>query len=178
MRWYHPISVIATWFGSGLAPKAPGTVGTLAALPFAYVIQTEFGIEALSLLTVLVFLVGWAVSNVYMVHTGKMDDPKEIVIDEVAGMWFVISSMPLMWLGPTNELILQLYAVSFVLFRLFDIWKPWPVSWADRKIKGGLGVMMDDLLAAIYALLLMGAAGHLLAYVGLVEIDLSGDYVQ
>ena len=74
------------------------------------------------------------------------EDPGAIVIDEVAGQWLVLVAAPLDPLA---------YALAFLLFRIFDIWKPWPVRWADRHVKGGLGIMLDDILAAIYAVALL-----------------------
>jgi len=132
---------IATWFGSGLSPKASGTAGSLAALPFAFVIQYYGGNSALFLASVAIFFVGWWAACQYLKHTGRDDDPKEIVVDEVAGMWLLLCFGTLTW---------QSYAMSFALFRFFDALKPWPISVADRKIKGGFGVMFDDILAALY----------------------------
>jgi phosphatidylglycerophosphatase A len=141
--WY-----IATWFGSGLSPFASGTAGSLAALPFAYLIQVNFGSGALLLAALAIFFLGWWASNQYLRHRGG-EDPGEIVVDEVAGQWLLLSVLPYTWQG---------YLAGFLLFRLFDVIKPWPVSWADRKVKGGLGVMLDDMLAALYP------AGAYMAY--------------
>jgi phosphatidylglycerophosphatase A len=133
--------ILATWFGTGLLPKAPGTWGSLSALPIGYAITTWGGAELLGTLTVLFFIIGVWASNVTSNETG-IADPSEIVIDEVVGQWITLLSIP-----PN----IILYFLAFVLFRLFDIWKPWPISWADEKIKGGFGVMLDDVLAAILA---------------------------
>ncbi|NBX03359.1 MAG: phosphatidylglycerophosphatase A [Alphaproteobacteria bacterium] len=134
--WY-----IATWFGSGQSPKASGTAGSLAALPFAYVIQHFGGNLALLGAAVGIFFVGWWASNRYLAVMGGAQDPSEIVVDEVAGMWLLLAFMPLTW---------QSYVVGFFLFRAFDVVKPWPVSLSDEKIKGGLGVMLDDIWAGLY----------------------------
>lgn len=139
----HPSSLIATWFGSGLSPKAPGTMGTLAALPFAYLIHVYAGNMALLAAAIALFFIGWWASNKYIAQYGG-EDPQAIVVDEAVGMWLVLA---------TTNLILWEYVAAFLLFRVFDIVKPWPVSWADRKIKGGLGVMADDALAGGYAIL-------------------------
>jgi phosphatidylglycerophosphatase A len=141
-----PAFLLATWFGAGLLPKAPGTWGSLAALPFAWIIASLGGPWALGLATVVVSLVGWWAAERVVRQTG-IDDPGLIVIDEVAGQWLVLL------LCPPN---LWLYAAGFALFRLFDITKPWPAGWADRSVGGGLGVMLDDLLAAIYGLAILG----------------------
>ena len=135
---------IATWFGSGLSPFASGTAGSLAALPFAYVIQVMWGNWALFGAAIVIFLIGWWASVEYLKFTGRADDPSEIVVDEVAGQWLILSVMFPTW---------QSYLVGFLLFRTFDVFKPWPVNVADEKIKGGFGVMFDDLLAAFYPIL-------------------------
>lgn len=139
---------IATWFGSGLAPKASGTFGTIAALPFAFIIQYYFRDYGLLIATIIIFSVGWWASNEYMKYYPQKHDPKQIVVDEVAGIWLLLSVLPFSWQG---------YFAGFVLFRFFDVLKPYPISLADRKIKGGFGVMFDDILAAIYSLLIIAA---------------------
>ncbi|HEY1720845.1 MAG TPA: phosphatidylglycerophosphatase A [Magnetospirillaceae bacterium] len=140
-----PAGVFATWFGAGLLPRAPGTWGSLAALPFAWVISYWGGWIALLTATILVFALGvWAAGETVK-QTG-IQDPGSIVIDEVAGQW-----MTLIPVG-TDPLA---FLVGFILFRIADIYKPWPASWADRNIKGGLGVMLDDVMAAGYALIVM-----------------------
>ena len=131
----------ATWFGCGLSPVMSGTVGSLAALPFAYLIQHFGSNKALFLAAAVLFVVGTWASNLYLLHTGRDDDPSEIVVDEVAGQWLLLSALYPSW---------HSYLAGFLLFRAFDIVKPWPVSVADANIKGGFGVMFDDILAAIY----------------------------
>lgn len=144
----HPAMLAATWFGAGLMPRMPGTWGSAAALPFAWVISTAGGWPALALATGLVSLLGWWAAEVY-VRGASVDDPSAVVIDEVAGQWLVLIACP------PDPL---LYALGFLIFRVLDIFKPWPASWADRYVKGGLGVMLDDLLAAVYGVPLMAAA--------------------
>ena len=146
-------SFIATWFGSGNAPIAPGTMGSLAALPVGYVIHSVFGGAVLAVMALVIFILGVWVSEIYMTLNNKLDDPKEIVIDEVAGQWLLLSVMPLNLYG---------YVLGFILFRIFDILKPWPISWVDNNIKGGLGVMFDDILAAFMGLMLFLIIGALL----------------
>ena len=138
--------LIATWFGSGLAPKASGTFGTLAALPFAFVIQYYLGINALFYASIIMFFVGWWASNEYMKFFPEKHDPKQIVVDEVVGVWLLLCVLPFTLKG---------YLIGFALFRFFDVLKPYPISVADRKIKGGFGVMFDDVLAAIYPIILI-----------------------
>ncbi|CCG09546.1 Phosphatidylglycerophosphatase A and related protein [Pararhodospirillum photometricum DSM 122] len=137
----RPIWLLTTWFGAGLSPKAPGTMGSLAALPFAWIITWATGPWGLFIAAVLITLVGIWASERHVQATGEAD-PGRIVIDEVAGQWFTLVPAPL---DPLS------YLVGFGLFRLFDITKPWPVSFFDRKLSGGLGIMLDDVAAAVYA---------------------------
>ena len=95
------------------------------------------------------------------------------MIDEVAGYWFTLVIMPLMYLDPTQDTVLAVMVAAFFAFRLFDILKPWPISVADRCLKGAFGVMLDDMLAAIYAALLLGALGHALSALGWLEVPLN-----
>lgn len=133
--WY-----IATWFGSGLSPFASGTAGSLAALPFAYLIHATLGGYALFIASLVAFFVGCWAAQQFVNHSG-ISDPKPVVIDEVAGQWLLLSALFPTW---------QSYVVGFILFRIFDVIKPWPVCWADEKLEGGLGVMFDDMLAGFY----------------------------
>jgi phosphatidylglycerophosphatase A len=139
--FWHPASLIATWFGAGLVPKVPGTAGSLAALPFAWLIQWAFGPVGLALAALALFVLGWWASTI-IVKGSEEPDPGRIVVDEVAGQWLTLVIAPL---DPV------FYALGFVLFRIADIWKPWPVGAIDRRVKGGIGVMLDDLFAGIYA---------------------------
>ncbi len=146
----HPATLVSTWFGAGLMPKAPGTWGSAAALPFAWGLMSMGGPVVVLAAIVACFMIGWWASSVYVRRTGA-EDPGEVVIDEVAGQWLVLLAAPL---DPLS------YLVAFVLFRLFDIWKPWPVRWADRRVGGGLGIMLDDILAGLYGLGLMILLNH------------------
>lgn len=140
---HHPVALIATWFGAGLIRPAPGTWGSLAAVPFAYLIVHFFGAPMLALAAVTAFIAGaWAATR--YCAAGGTDDAPEIVIDEVAAMWLVLAALPM---SPLNWL------AGFVLFRIYDIWKPWPIRTIERRFKGGFGVMADDMIAAIYAVL-------------------------
>ena len=133
--------ILATGFGSGYLPKAPGTWGSIIALPIAYVIAFWGNAELLASLIIIFFLIGIWASNITSREIG-VSDPPQIVIDEVVGQWFTLLVVP-------PNIIFYLF--GFLLFRLFDIFKPWPISWIDRNIKGGLGIMLDDLFAATYA---------------------------
>ena len=137
--------MLGTWFGVGLLPVMPGTWGSLAALPCAWAIRSIWGVAGLAIAAVIVFAVGcWAAGA--LAKTSGAKDPGAIVIDEVAAQWLVLLPAPL---DPLS------YAAAFSLFRIFDIWKPWPAGLADRRFPGGLGIMLDDLLAAVYAVLVL-----------------------
>ncbi len=135
--------MIATWFGTGYLPVAPGTWGTLAALPPAIAIDWLGGPHLLFLSAALLFLLGEQASTRWLGAADIADRP-EIVVDEVVGLWFTLSA------ADGDPL---LYACGFALVRMFDIVKPGPVSWADRQVPGAFGIMLDDVLAAGYAFL-------------------------
>lgn len=123
----------------------PGTWGSLAALPCAWTIRSVWGVAGLAIAAAIMFAVGcWAAGTI--AKTSGVKDPGAIVIDEVAAQWLVLLPAPL------DPLF---YAAAFLLFRAFDIRKPWPVRWADCRVPGGLGIMVDDLLAAVYAVLVL-----------------------
>jgi phosphatidylglycerophosphatase A len=126
-------------------PGAPGTWASLAALPCAWLIRSAGGLTALAIATAAIFLIGWWASA-RVTQAAGASDPGWIVIDEIAAQFLVLLAAPQR---------LWVYAAAFIAFRLFDIWKPFPVSWCDRNIKGGLGIMLDDVAAAIYALILI-----------------------
>ena len=141
----HPAGWIATALGVGLSPKAPGTAGSLVALlPWWFLLR---GLSPGACLAVLVagFLLGVWACGVCDRRLG-MHDQGALVWDEVIGMWITLFMAPPQWWW---------MVVGFALFRLFDIWKPWPVSWADRRVHGGLGVMLDDVAAGVYALIVL-----------------------
>jgi phosphatidylglycerophosphatase A len=140
-----PEAVIATWFGVGLMPGAPGTFGSLAALPFAWAIMSYLGLLGLVVAIVVVFLAGVWASGRYARARG-IADPGSVVVDEVVGQWLTLVLVP-------PDLIA--YAIGFALFRAFDMIKPWPISALDRSVKGGFGVMLDDLLAGAVAAILL-----------------------
>ncbi|HHH19719.1 MAG TPA: phosphatidylglycerophosphatase A [Campylobacterales bacterium] len=152
-----------TFFGSGLAPQAPGTVGSFAALIVGVLILQLFEMQTLFLLTLTISIIGIFEINKYEKATGTHDD-KSIVIDEVAGMWIAL----MIAVGTAGSMSYP-YAmeiaivISFAAFRLFDIWKPSTIGTIDRKVKGGLGVMGDDILA--------GIAGGFLSVVVLMGLD-------
>lgn len=132
---------VVTVCGVGHAPAMPGTWGSAVALPFAWGLHLVGGIPLLAVATVAVFILGLWASGVVL-RESAVKDPGWIVIDEVAGQWLVLLVVP-----PD----LSLYAIGFVLFRIADVWKPWPASWADRTLTGAAGVMVDDIFAAGWA---------------------------
>lgn len=158
---------LATMYGVGLVGIVPGTAGSfVAALLALAILHLPYGWGALALGAVAFSWLGTRSATRYMQAHGTAHDPKEIVVDELAGQWltYVLAPLVLMVVQPGNALLAHLglteflllhTAIGFILFRLFDIVKPWPISLADRKVKGGFGVMFDDLLAAIPAGILL-----------------------
>jgi phosphatidylglycerophosphatase A len=142
---WHPAAVIATGGGIGLLPLMPGTWGSLAALPCAWAICALAGRVGLAAAALLVFLLGsWASAAV--ARASGHQDPQFIVVDEVAAQWLVLVAAPLDW---------RAYLAAFLLFRVFDITKPWPARAIERRVAGGPGIMLDDVAAALYAILLL-----------------------
>lgn len=154
-RGFDPRAVhhwIAFGLGAGLAPKAPGTFGTLAAVPFYWLLSP---LPLWTYLLVLVVLFGlgiWACGRTAQDLGGQ--DPAAIVWDEVVGYLAAMTAAPAGW---------RWILAGFLLFRLFDIWKPWPIRWLDRRIKGGLGIMLDDLAAGVLTWLILQVAAHALS---------------
>jgi phosphatidylglycerophosphatase A len=144
--------LIATWFGSGLLPSAPGTWGSLAALPPAWLIVTWGGWSVLLLAILAVFALGVWSANIYEAESGKKD-PKEVVVDEVAGQWLTLLPAAI-WI-PELPGLLMASVPAFLLFRIFDIWKPWPVSSVEKRYRRGFGIMIDDIVAGLYAILVV-----------------------
>jgi phosphatidylglycerophosphatase A len=137
----HPVHFLAFGFGSGLSPKAPGTAGTLAAVPVFYLMSYLNIINYLIVLAVIIVIGIWLCdqsSKMLGVH-----DHPGIVWDEFAGYFVTMIAVPVSW---------STLLAGFVLFRLFDILKPWPIAWLDRKVDGGLGIMVDDIVAGCFAL--------------------------
>ncbi len=137
----NPLHLLSLGFGSGLSPHAPGTMGTLVAVPM-YLLLGQ-----LDLIVYLMVILGGFILGVYVCnYTSKalgVHDHSGIVWDEIIGYWITMIAVPAL----TWEWILA----GFVLFRLFDIIKPWPVNIADKHLSGGFGIMIDDVLAGLYA---------------------------
>jgi phosphatidylglycerophosphatase A len=141
LPFWHPALVIATWFGAGRLGPAAGSWGSLAALPFAWVIHDAGGGWVLAAAALALFAIGVWASGRFVAASGD-SDPSPVVVDEVVGQWLTLAVVP----GT-----LETFALGFLLFRVADVVKPFPAGWADREVKGGLGVMLDDLLAAAWS---------------------------
>ena len=137
----NPLHCLAFGFGSGLAPVAPGTFGTLVAVPL-YLLLSELTWPLYSAAVVVGFIVGVFVCE-YTSKALGVHDHGAIVWDEIVGFWITMIAVPSTW---------QWILAGFMLFRLFDIVKPWPIKIVDAKMKGGIGIMFDDVLAGLYAL--------------------------
>ena len=136
----HPVHFLSLGFGSGLAPKAPGTFGTLAAIPL-YLALANLSSEIYLLSVILLFLLGIYLCGKTSDELGTHDHGA-IVWDEIVGLLATMSFVKCSLLS---------VCLGFLLFRLFDILKPWPISWFDKRVHGGFGIMLDDLIAAIFA---------------------------
>jgi len=143
-NWRNPLHLLAFGLGSGGLPKAPGTYGTLAAVPLYLLLQP------LSLVTYLLTILGMFLFGVWLCEVVSRDlgvhDHGGIVWDEWVGFLITMILAPQGW---------PWLLAGFALFRLFDIWKPWPIGWLDKRVGGGLGIMLDDVLAGVYGLVVM-----------------------
>ena len=145
----HPAGWIASGFGSGFSPFASGTAGSAAAL-IPWLLLRELSMAWVIGAIVASFLIGIWASNI-VIEQLHISDPGVIVWDEFVGQW--ISLLPLL-IWPVHWVWI---VAGFLLFRIFDVMKPWPCSWADRSVKGGFGVMLDDVLAGLYAAIALGS---------------------
>lgn len=142
--WQRPICLLGFGFGTGLAPRAPGTFGTLPAFPLAALISLlGFPWWLNTIIATLLFMVGIPICA-YTEKALGQQDYGGIVWDEIAAMTLILLFIPVSFYG---------WIAAFALFRVFDAWKPWPIRWFDAHIHGGLGIMLDDLIAAILSLL-------------------------
>lgn len=151
-----PFFFIAFGFGSGLMPKAPGTWGTLAAIPL-YLMMRQTSWTVYFVLTVAAFALGvWVCDSVSRIL--GVDDYSGIVWDEIVGYWLTMFLAPpgLIWV-----------VIGFFLFRLFDIWKPQPIRLVDRQLHGGIGIMLDDILAAIPAWVIIQVLFRVMGHLGI-----------
>jgi phosphatidylglycerophosphatase A len=138
------ITFLATGFYLGKSPKAPGTFGTLGAIPLWFIFS-KLGLLGSIIMTLITIIVAIVVSDLYEKNFTEHDRP-EIVIDEIAGYLVTMALLPL---------TLKWMILGFVLFRIFDIWKPYPISYLNDNVKGGLGVVIDDVAAGLVANILL-----------------------
>ncbi len=148
--WSDPIHFLAFGFGSGLAPKAPGTFGTVAAIPVYLLLSLLASLPVYLVVTALFSVVGIWICGKASKDLG-VHDHSGIVWDEIVGYLITMILVPVTWYW---------ILVGFVLFRFFDILKPWPISILDKKVSGGFGIMVDDIVAGLFSLGVM----HLLIY--------------
>jgi phosphatidylglycerophosphatase A len=136
----NPVHLLAFGFGSGLSPKAPGTFGTLVGIPF-YLVMQPLPLVYYLVITAMAFLLG-----IWLCEQTSRDlgvhDHGGIVWDEVVGYLVTMAVAPSGW---------EWLIIGFILFRFFDIVKPWPIMWLDQRVKGGFGIMVDDLIAGVFA---------------------------
>jgi phosphatidylglycerophosphatase A len=152
-----PTLMLAFGFGSGLSPKAPGTMGTLAAIPLWWLLA-QLPLTSYLILVLIAAVVGITICGRAADQMG-VHDHGGIVWDEFVGFWIAMAALPVTW----TSVIL-----GFVLFRLFDILKPWPISWLDKKVSGGFGIMIDDVIAGLAA----AAVIYFLDYMGYIGLNL------
>jgi phosphatidylglycerophosphatase A len=147
----HPIHLLAFGFGSGLSPRAPGTIGTIAAIPLYFFLSqltlNYYLLACLFVSTIGIYICGKSAELL------KTHDHPGIVWDEFAGFFITMIAVPFSW---------QNILLGFFLFRLFDIFKPWPISWVDKHVDGGLGIMIDDIIAGIFSLVCIHLVIHYL----------------
>ncbi|MGH8119030.1 MAG: phosphatidylglycerophosphatase A family protein [Gammaproteobacteria bacterium] len=145
----NPVHLLALGLGAGLTPKLPGTAGTLVGVVL-YLLLPDLSLVHYTGLLVVLFVPGIWICGRTARDLGVHDHPA-IVYDEIVGYLVTMSLAPPGWWW---------IVVGFLLFRLFDIWKPWPIRWLDRSVAGGFGVMLDDLVAGLFALLALQVVVH------------------
>ena len=141
---FHFFKFFATGFGAGYLPKAPGTWGTLLAILPVYLLQSYVPEYYLMFTIAFIIFSVWVSSNAIKIFNDS--DPSIVVIDEIAGFLVTMLFVPFSYL---------FVGIAFVLFRLFDILKPWPICWLDKRLGGGWGIVLDDVMAGIYACVLL-----------------------
>ena len=153
MKLPRASAIVASVFGIGYFDVAPGTIMSAVAVPLAVLIGI-YGGGGMGILasSIIVLVIGILACAEHVRETGR-PDPQECVIDELAGQWLACSfaMLTLGGLLPPEGISIPAFGLAFVLFRLFDIWKPWPVRWADQQLSGGIGVMTDDMIAGLMA---------------------------
>ena len=138
----NPVHLLSFGIGAGLSPVAPGTMGTLIAIPIFLLLATQSVYYYLSFVTIAFFIGCWL--SALTAKALNVHDHPGIVIDEIVGYLITMIFVPVTWYW---------IILGFIFFRIFDIWKPWPISIVDQRVKGGIGIMLDDALAGILGLL-------------------------
>ncbi|WMY95904.1 MAG: phosphatidylglycerophosphatase A [Arsenophonus sp.] len=141
---FHPLYLFGTGFGSGLSPVAPGTIGSLVAIPFWLLMYWLIPFWWHFFVIVLFFFIGVMICQ-KISNAIKIYDHSSIVWDEFVGMWLTLMSI--------NVINLEWLLIAFMIFRFFDILKPWPIIWFHKKILGGFGIMLDDVIAAFFSVI-------------------------
>ncbi|MBS9957372.1 phosphatidylglycerophosphatase A [Vibrio alginolyticus] len=142
----NPWHLLATGFGSGLSPFIPGTMGTLAAVPF-FLLLAQLPFTAYVIVVLISCVIGIQICQVTSADM-KVHDHGSIVWDEFAGFWITMSIVPALNIPLTEW---KWLITGFILFRFFDMVKPWPIGWLDKRVHGGLGIMVDDIVAGVMA---------------------------
>ncbi len=156
----NPWHLLATGFGSGLSPVIPGTMGTVAAIPF-YLLLVQLPLPIYMAIVVISCVIGIKICQVTSDDMG-VHDHGSIVWDEFAGFWLTMLVIPMLGISPFEW---KWLAAGFVLFRFFDMVKPWPIGWLDKRVHGGLGIMIDDIVAGAMAGLALFLLGGYLGWV-------------
>ena len=156
-----PAGWLACGLGSGLIPIAQGTFGSLAAL-LPWLLLRELSLPIYLAVLLLGFAVGVWACNVAGRALG-VDDHRSLVWDEFIGQWITLIPLLLPACLPASGFRWWMLLAGFALFRLFDVWKPWPIRWLDRHLKGGMGVMVDDVVAGMFAAIVLGCLLYVLA---------------
>ncbi|MGR5412895.1 phosphatidylglycerophosphatase A [Vibrio astriarenae] len=151
----NPWHLLATGFGSGLSPIVPGTMGTVAAIPF-YLVLVQLPIWLYIAVVIASCLIGVTICQKTSDDMG-VHDHGSIVWDEFAGLWITMLVVPLLSLSPFDW---NWLGAGFVLFRFFDMVKPWPIGWLDKRVHGGLGIMIDDIVAGVMSAVALVTVGH------------------
>ncbi|MBY8308822.1 phosphatidylglycerophosphatase A [Vibrio fluvialis] len=151
----NPWHLLATGFGSGLSPVVPGTMGTLASVPF-YLLLAQLPLTLYIVVVIAASLIGIKICQVTS-DDMQVHDHGSIVWDEFAGLWITMLIVPVLQL-PVFEW--KWLLAGFVLFRFFDMVKPWPIGWLDKRVHGGLGIMLDDLVAGVMSALALALVGY------------------
>jgi phosphatidylglycerophosphatase A len=149
LKWTNPFHFLAIGFGSGASPIMPGTMGTVMAIPI-YLLLRMLSLPAYTLILAAMICFGFWICDIADKAAGVHDHPS-IVWDEIVGYLLTMWAIPTSWIS---------VILGFLLFRLFDIWKPWPIKWVNEKVGGGVGVVADDLLAGIFAWIVLAFVSY------------------